>query len=85
VPAGHQPPLVLDEVVLVGEHPDHPYINVIVVGSAGSDHDWATALHLAGVALSGADAAGIRDPGAVVVDARHDVVRPAKALRRIRR
>lgn len=86
MPAGNrqQQPLVLDEVVLVGPHPDHPYLDVVVLGTNGNDQAWTAALGLVGVALSSAAARRIKDPGVVVVDARNDNVRIAKALRRLR-
>jgi hypothetical protein len=78
-------PIDLDETVLIGEHPDYPYLDVVVVGSRGRDEDWATACQLADTALRAGGRRFRTDPGAVVVDARHDVVRPARTLRRIRR
>jgi hypothetical protein len=83
MPAGNQP-LVLDEVVLVGKHPDHDYLDVVVLGTNGTDQAWQAALGLAGVALSSADARRIKNPGVVVIDVRNDSVRMAKALRRLR-
>jgi hypothetical protein len=81
LPAG---PVILDEVVLVGKHPDHDYLEVVVVGSNGSDTAWQAALEYVGVFLSAAAAKGIKDPGAVLVDVKNDNVRAAKALRRMR-
>ena len=81
---GSPPRVDLDEVVLVGPHPDWIGVEVVVVGSSGRDVDWQFACQLATTALTGAAARGIHDPGCVVVDAKHDVVRPAKALRRFR-
>lgn len=86
MPASNYPPqpLVLDEVVLVGKHPDHDYLDVVVLGTNGDDQAWQGALGLAGIALSSAAARGIKDPGAVIVSVRPDYVRVVKALRRRR-
>jgi hypothetical protein len=77
-------PAVLDEVVLVGPHPDLVGVEVVVVGSLGTDETWRAACELASVALSSAASRGIKDPGVVVVDWKRDMVRPAKSLRRMR-
>jgi hypothetical protein len=80
------PPVVLDEVILIGTHPASG-LDVVVVGAADSEHSydvWQAALPYVDVALSSAAARGITNPGAVLVDVKHDSVRVAKALRRIR-
>lgn len=81
LPAG---PVILDEVVLVGRHPDHPYLDVVVVGTNGNDQSWRAALELADLALSSGMAGQVKDPGVALVDVRNDNVRLAKALRRMR-
>ena len=81
LPAG---PVILDEVVLIGKHPDHNHLQVVVVGTNGNDQAWRAALELAGVALSSGMAGRVKDPGVVLVDVRNDNVRLAKAIRRVR-
>jgi hypothetical protein len=81
LPAG---PVILDEVVLVGKHPDHDYLDVVLLGSNGSDTAWQAALGYADVALSSAAARGIKDPGGVIVSVRPDYVRVVSAVRRMR-
>jgi hypothetical protein len=85
MPAGpNRPePLVLDEVLVVGRHPNHPYLDIVLVGTNGSDEVWQTAMQYVD-ALSSAGAWGTKDPGAVLVDVRNNNVRVAKALRRMR-
>lgn len=81
--AGQPAPVALDEVVLVGPHPDLVGVDVVVVGSLGTDDTWRAACELAAMTLATATTRGIPDPGVVVVDWKRDMVRPAKNLRRM--
>lgn len=83
-PSAQPAPVTLNEVVLVGPHPDLPGVDVVVVGSLGTDATWQAACEMAALTLSAATARGIPDPGVVVVDWKRDMVRPAKSLRRMR-
>jgi hypothetical protein len=79
-------PLLLDEVVLIGRHPDPDLggVEVIVLGTTGSDQSWQAALGYARVLIESARAAGAPDIGVAVIDVRHDRQWAAKGLRRLR-
>lgn len=82
-PAGKPAPAVVDEVVLVGPHPDLVGVEVVVVGSFGTDETWQAACELAATALANFSGRGI-NPGVIVVDWQRDRTRPAKSVRRMR-
>jgi len=72
----------LDEVVLLGTHPQHPTMEILVLGTTG-EADWSSVVGLVDTAL-GAQRLDGAQVGLMVVDVRNDVVRAARALRRHR-
>jgi hypothetical protein len=72
----------LNEVVLLGTHPRHPTMAILVLGTTG-EADWAGVVGLVDTAL-GAQRLDGEQVGLMIVDVRNDVVRAARALRRHR-
>lgn len=72
----------LQEVVFLGRHPDHPDLEVLVLGGVDDEVNWRGALEMVGVALA---ARQVFPHGVVIVDLHNDYVRPAKMIRRRRR
>jgi hypothetical protein len=72
----------LEEVVLLGSHPQHPTMEILVLGTTG-EADWPTVVGLVDTAL-GAQRLDGEQIGLMIVDIRNDIVRAARALRRHR-
>ena len=72
----------LDEVVLLGAHPRHPTMEILLLGTTG-EADWQSVVGLVDAAL-GAQRLDGEQVGLMVVDVRNDVVRAARSLRRHR-
>jgi hypothetical protein len=70
----------LVEVVVLGRHPDHPALEVLVLGGTGEDRLFELACEMATLAIGRRLAF---TEGLVIVSLKDDWVRPARTLRRL--